>query len=311
MGVCSNLCRMSVMQLKDLEFTEIYVSADGRLEMRSKGRVEEGGPDIAVDAAELAARLISELEQAEIDLIHDTIHYRATRIDAVGGVWWALRRQESKARKLKSLGLRSDVVRRLGQEAKDYGHGLVLIAGKTASGKTTTAGSILSHWLETVGDVGIALESPPEIPVRGRVGQGRCHQVKVEENGFAEAFGRAMRSTPRYILIGEIRYPEAAQLALRAAISGHLVIATIHAGSVQQALMSLIQVGQFEDLDQASTLLADGLLCVLHQTLVQQQQPRLEVSSLFVDSDSIRSKIRNRQFGQLKDDIIGQAARGV
>lgn len=297
------------MQLRDREFTEIYVSADGRLEMRSKGRVEEGGPDVEADAAELAARLIAQLEQAELDLIHDTIHYRATRIDTVDGVWWALRRQESRARKLKSLGLRPDIVRRLNQVGKEYGHGLVLIGGKTASGKTTTAGSILSHWLETVGDVAISLESPPEIPVRGRVGLGRCHQVKVEENGFAEAFGRAMRSTPRYILIGEIRYPEAAQLALRAAISGHLVIATIHAGSVQQALMSLMQVGQFEDLDQASTLLADGLLCVLHQNLIQAQQPRLDVQSLFAENDGIRSKIRTRQFGQLKDDILGQAAR--
>jgi twitching motility protein PilT len=293
-----------------MHFSELYVSADGTAEIRADGRLLPFPDRLSDDAIGLAAALVARLDEPEFRLIHDDVAYRATRIDDEGGYWWSLRRQDSFVRDLRSIGLRQDVVRQIGAAARAPG-GLILIAGKTASGKTSTAASVLKHWLEQVDEVAYTLESPAEVPVHGRVGKGRCFQVSVNENGFADAFGRAMRSTPRFILIGEIRYPEAARLALRAAVSGHVVVSTIHAGSIPQALMSLLQVGHFEDVSQAAALLADGLIGVIYQRMAWGARPHVEAQTLFGLSDGIRSKIRARQFGQLQDDILAQAAQAT
>lgn len=298
------------MNLMELEFSELYVAADGTAELRLNGQVTRAGEETASDRARLAARLVGRLDEGEFDLVHDGVAYRATRIDAEGGIWWALRRQADEARPLASLGIRADVVRRLGELALGRRSGLVLVSGKIAAGKTTTIGALLRHWLEAAGEVAISLESPPEIPMRGRVGKGRFHQIRVLGGGLSEAFGRAVRSTPRYLVFGEIRDAETACFALRAAISGLLVVTTIQAGSVQQALSSLLQLGRFEDSDQAASLMADGLLVVIHQELIRAGAPHLEAQSLFVESEAIRAKIRNRQFGMLKDDVLSQASRG-
>jgi twitching motility protein PilT len=195
-------------------------------------------------------------------------------------------------------------------------HGLILFAGATGNGKTTTACSLLQEYLLTFGDVAITIEDPPELPLNGKHGQfGRCFQIRVENGDFGRAMSQTMRYNPRYILLGEIRTPYEASQALRAAINGHLVITTIHAGSIMEAINSLLKLvsGQ-ENLELARGVLADGLAGVIYQKLMKSnkgKKPKLDfLFAGFNGSDAgVRSKIRHGKIEQLSTEVQQQATR--
>lgn len=139
-------------------------------------------------------------------------------------------------------------------------NGLILICGATGSGKSTTAASIL---LEKVKDNGsklkiISLENPPEYVIPG------VTQIKVDEtlgNSFNRCLENVFRQDPDVIMIGEIRDEKSAQAALRASMTGHLVIATLHTDSVSSSIMRL------EDLGVSTKIIASVLRGVVLQEL--------------------------------------------
>lgn len=119
-------------------------------------------------------------------------------------------------------------------------NGLILVCGPTGSGKSTTIASILVDIEKSCGGVLkiLSLEDPPEYVIPG------VTQVKVDErNGFSEALNHIFRQDPDIIMIGEIRDEESAGAALRAALTGHLVFATLHAGNVGEAILRLENLG--------------------------------------------------------------------
>ena len=119
-------------------------------------------------------------------------------------------------------------------------NGLILVCGPTGSGKSTTIASILVDIEKSCGGVMkiLSLEDPPEYVIPG------VTQVKVDErNGFSEALNHIFRQDPDIIMIGEIRDEESAGAALRAALTGHLVFATLHAGNVGEAILRLENLG--------------------------------------------------------------------
>lgn len=119
-------------------------------------------------------------------------------------------------------------------------NGLILVCGPTGSGKSTTVASILMDIEKRKqGALKIlSLEDPPEYVLPG------VTQIKVDErNGFKEALNHIFRQDPDVIMIGEIRDEESASAALRAALTGHLVFATLHAGSAGEAILRMQNLG--------------------------------------------------------------------
>ena len=108
--------------------------------------------------------------------------------------------------------------------------GLMLLTGPAGSGKTTTIYSCLHHLVQTGGRQVITVEDPVEQVIPGIM------QTEVNEArglDFAKAARHLLRQDPQVLVIGEIRDEETARLAVRAALTGHLIIATLHAGSCQ------------------------------------------------------------------------------
>ena len=136
-------------------------------------------------------------------------------------------------------------------------NGLVLVCGPTGSGKSTTIASLLIE-IEKQNGGGlkiISLEDPPEYVIPG------ITQVKIDErNGFSDALNHIFRQDPDVIMIGEIRDEESAAAALRASLTGHLVFATLHAGSSSESILRLENLG----LDRA-------LLCQVLRGIICQE----------------------------------------
>ncbi len=198
--------------------------------------------------------------------------YRVERVTTTTGVQFNCRKMPTSTPSIYNLGLPEPVVKYMTTLATESG--LILFAGPTGMGKTTSASALLREFLETHGGFMYTIEDPPEMPLDGLYhakngGLGLCKQSPVENERWEDGLKSALRSRPRYILVGEIRTPEVASQALRAATSGHLVLSTIHANSVEDALNSMIKYASGAGLDEklVCDLLARGILGVIHQQL--------------------------------------------
>lgn len=141
-------------------------------------------------------------------------------------------------RKLDELGL-SERYMRLVKEAITRPYGLILISGPTGSGKSTTLYSILQE-LDTESKNVLSLEDPVEYTVDG-VSQS---QVRPDiEYTFATGLRTTLRQDPDIIMVGEIRDSETAKLAIQAALTGHLVLSTIHTNTASGIVTRLIDMG--------------------------------------------------------------------
>jgi general secretion pathway protein E len=139
-------------------------------------------------------------------------------------------------------------------------NGIVLVSGPTGSGKTTTLYSILNRLNQPDVTI-ITVEDPVEYTLHG------INQVQVNEKAglsFAIALRSILRQDPDVVLIGEIRDAETAQIATQAALTGHLVLSTIHTNSAPATITRLLDMGT------EPFLIASSLICVISQRLVRR-----------------------------------------
>lgn len=146
----------------------------------------------------------------------------------------------------------------------DLPHGIVLVTGPTGSGKSTSLTAFIRH-INSPGRRIITVEDPVEYEVEG-VNQTQVHN----EIGFsfASALRHILRQDPDVIMVGEIRDPETADIAIRAALTGHLVLSTLHTNDSPGALTRLI------DMDVEPFLIASSVELILAQRLVRRLCPK-------------------------------------
>lgn len=160
---------------------------------------------------------------------------------------------------LPELGLRGRGLKNL-QDSVLRPHGIILICGPTGSGKTTTLYSIISK-LNTPKVNIVTLEDPIEYKIAG------VNQVQVNPAvglTFASGLRSFLRQDPNIILVGEIRDKETADLAIQAALTGHLVFSTLHTNDASGALPRLLDMGA------EPYLLASTITCIVAQRVVRR-----------------------------------------
>jgi general secretion pathway protein E/type IV pilus assembly protein PilB len=141
--------------------------------------------------------------------------------------------------------------------------GIMLITGPTGSGKTTTLYSILGHLNEEGVNI-MTLEDPVEYPMQMIRQTSLSDAVKMD---FAEGIRSMMRQDPDIILVGEIRDKDTAEMALRAAMTGHQVFSTLHTNSAVRSIPRLIDLGIRPD------VLAGNIIGIVAQRLVRTLCP--------------------------------------
>lgn len=220
------ISRIKVMS--DLDIAERRVPQDGRFKIKAQGR--------------------------EIDL-------RVSILPAVHGEKVCLRLLDkgNLAGNLDNLGLDPDSLDRL-KYAIRQPHGLILVTGPTGSGKTTTLYSALQELNRP--DVNITtVENPVEYQLTG------INQVEIKEAigmTFAAALRSILRQDPDIVLVGETRDSETADIAVKAALTGHLVMTTLHTNDAPGAVARLVYMGI------EPFLLASSLLMAQAQRLVRR-----------------------------------------
>jgi len=158
-------------------------------------------------------------------------------------------------------------------------YGIVFITGPTGSGKTTTLYSALSRLNRDEVNI-VTIEDPVEIQLKG------VNQLQVNPQvglTFARGLRAILRQDPNIVMVGEIRDLETAEIAVRAAMTGHLVLSTLHSNNAVNAITRLIDMGV------EPFLVASALNCVVAQRLVRRvcphcarkREPSLQEKELF------------------------------
>lgn len=315
------------MVINTLKFVDLYI-CEGFADIKgldgSPHRVP-APPALAGDIAFLLGECqkhYEKVQEEEFSLNIEGAVYRVTVMtDVLDKDIFILRRSVATIRPLNSLGYGVPIQQALMAEGL---RGLVLVAGEMAAGKTSTISSVFVERLKRHGGVGMALEDPPETALNGEHGRGRCIQIAVSRRrgGYKEPMTRAVRSGADIILIGEIRDEETAVEALRASINGHLILSSIHAGSLTQAIERL-QTFSLQKASNTNSILADGLSMVVWQRIDKGEfvvggqddgesraVSRLRSEFLMVrNENTVKTRIRDGKLDGLIHDVKEQQAK--
>ena len=225
------ISRIKVMA--ELDIAEKRVPQDGRFKLRIRGKAIDFRVSImpSVHGEDAVIRILDKESISE--------QFTELRLDILG---WP-----------------EDEMRRFRKYIREP-YGMVLVTGPTGSGKTTTLYAALSE-IRSMEDKIITIEDPVEYQLRG------ITQIPINEKKgltFARGLRSILRHDPDKIMVGEIRDPETAQIAIQSALTGHLVFTTVHANNVIDVL------GRFLNMGVEPYQFVSALNCVLAQRLVRQ-----------------------------------------
>jgi type II secretory ATPase GspE/PulE/Tfp pilus assembly ATPase PilB-like protein len=225
------ISRIKVMA--ELDIAEKRIPQDGRFKLRVRGKAIDFRVSImpSVHGEDAVIRILDKESMSE--------QFTDLRLDILG---WP----ESEMKRFRKF-IREP-------------YGMVLVTGPTGSGKTTTLYAALSE-IKTIEDKIITIEDPVEYQLRG------ITQIPINEKKgltFARGLRSILRHDPDKIMVGEIRDPETAQIAIQSALTGHLVFTTVHANNVIDVL------GRFLNMGVEAYQFVAALNCVLAQRLVRK-----------------------------------------
>src|SRR5688500_2751810 len=222
--------RIKVMA--ELDIAEKRVPQDGRFKLRLPGKTIDFRVSVMPSAhgEDVVIRILDKESISE--------QFRELRLDI--------------------LGFPEDELRRFRKYIAEP-YGMVLVTGPTGSGKTTTLYGALSE-IKSIEDKIVTIEDPVEYQLKG------ITQIPINEKKgltFARGLRSILRHDPDKIMVGEIRDPETAQIAIQSALTGHLVFTTVHANNVLDVL------GRFLNMGVEPYQFVSALNCVLAQRLVR------------------------------------------
>jgi twitching motility protein PilT len=299
--------------------SDVHVHAGSPLRLRLHGRFETvGEAALAPDAAERMLRSALTPAQAqrldergELDLawtVPNLGRFRVNVYRELRGVDGVFRSIPARVPTLDDLGLPVALAK-----FTNFHQGLVLVTGPANCGKSSTLAALVDLINEERREHILTVEDPIEVlhpPKRCVVNQ---RTVGPHTGSFARALRAALREDPDVIVIGELRDLETISLALTAAETGHLVLATLHTSGAIRTLNRIVGVFPADQQDQVRAMVSESLRAVISQRLVpagdgQRRVPALE---LLVNNKAVGNLIRENKAFQLQSVMQMGAAQGM
>ncbi|MDA7605518.1 type IV pilus twitching motility protein PilT, partial [Verrucomicrobiales bacterium] len=187
--------------------------------------------------------------------------------------------------------------------------------GATGSGKTTTIASLNLHRALRRREHFITFEDPIEYiyPTKRIPSLISQREIGEDDEDFAEALRGSLRQAPDVIMVGEIRDGETAEIALQAAETGHVVVATLHTSSAAQTVQRFLKLIPSERVESAQSTLADILRMILCQRLMfdEDKGKRFATHEMLLQYDSVSNLIRRGEYKKLDQELETGGKRGM
>ncbi|MBO4649352.1 MAG: PilT/PilU family type 4a pilus ATPase [Lentisphaeria bacterium] len=191
--------------------------------------------------------------------------------------------------------------------------GLILVTGTTGSGKSTTMAAIINEINRTKKKHILTLEDPIEYLHQDILSRISQREIDSHTTGFGEAMRGAMRENPDVIVIGEMRDLETVSAAVNAALTGHLVIATLHTSDTIQSVERILNLYPAHLRGQAAIDLSMALVAVVSQRLIPRKnsEKMIPAVELLLGTPTVRKAIAETNYSNLEDALRRGSGAGM
>jgi twitching motility protein PilT len=229
----------------------------------------------------------------------DECRFRVSLFRQRGKLSLISRRVNNHIPNFKDLGLPDSI-----ESLCKFSEGLVILAGVTGSGKSTTIAAMLDYINATEPVHILTLEDPVEFTFTDKVAYINQREIGIDSKDWHKALKDAVRQDPDVILVGELRDVETFEAAVHAAETGHLVFGTIHASSAPTTINRILDLFPPEKHGAIRQALANNLKAVVAQKLVKGlKKPRCPTNEIMIVNPTIRKLISEGQDHKLQDAI--------
>jgi twitching motility protein PilT len=299
--------------------SDLHVHSGAPLKVRLHGQMSdlEGGPL----AARTAERLVHDIltpdqlealrDRGQVDFAYTLPgkgRFRSNAYRQQRGVDAVFRVIPPQPPSLESLGLPSSLAR-----LANYHQGMVLLTGPAGCGKSSTLAALVNIINEDRHDHIITIEDPIEYIHPSKKCVVNQRQVGPHTGSFARALRGALREDPDIIAIGELRDLETISLALTAAETGHLVLATLHTNNSIRTVNRILGVFPPSQQDQIRTMVSESLRAVVSQRLVTRADGngRVPALEILMANKAVGNLIRENKTFQIKSVLQTGASQGM
>ncbi|MDP7029760.1 MAG: PilT/PilU family type 4a pilus ATPase [Phycisphaerales bacterium] len=303
------------------EASDLHIKADGPPRIRVRGELRPLETDHVThnESHQIAKDVLDDYQydvfatHGQMDIAYDyddTHRFRVNIFMSRGKVSYACRLITSDIKRFEDL----HVPPLLGDVAL-AANGLILFAGVTGSGKSTSIAAMLQHVNERRRCHIVTVEDPIEYIFTEAKATINQREIGIDCLSFNEALRALVREDPDVVLVGEMRDKETFEAAIRAAETGHLVFGTIHASSAWQTFGRIYDLFDEGEVPQIRKLLAFNMRAIIYQKLLKtlhpDTTPRIPALEILLGSPAVQKYILEGREGELLDIIRQSHEEGM